>query len=188
MSRVEPLVLRAGDEQVLREWVRSSTISAGLAQRARILLLASEGNSNAEVARLVGVSLPTVRSWRSRYTSGGLAGGCRHARHGGHHFPPRQQRRRRRRARRAGHHRGHIGSASPPASPVARCRSTFRCAPSVAGDRATLPHRRVRGSRRGRPSVRRCERGDSPSRQLHPGLASGQVCRRRRRCRRAWRR
>ncbi len=73
MSRVELLVLRAGDEQLLREWVRSSTISAGLAQRARILLLASEGNSNAEVARLVGVSLPTVRSWRSRYTSGGLA-------------------------------------------------------------------------------------------------------------------
>ena len=73
MSLVEPLVLRAGDEQVLREWGRSSTISAGLAQPARILVLASEGERNAQVARLVGVSLPTVAAWRNRYASGGLA-------------------------------------------------------------------------------------------------------------------
>jgi len=72
MSRVERLVLRAGDEQVLREWTRSSAISAGLAQRARIVVLAAEGTSSAEVSRLVGVSLPTVRSWRVRYAMGGL--------------------------------------------------------------------------------------------------------------------
>ncbi len=40
MSRVESLVLRAGEEKVLREWTRASSGSAGLAQRARILLLA----------------------------------------------------------------------------------------------------------------------------------------------------
>jgi len=73
MSRVEPLVLRAGDEQRLREWTRSSTIPAGLAQRARIVLLAAEGVSSAEVGRLVGVSLPTVHSWRVRYATGGVA-------------------------------------------------------------------------------------------------------------------
>ena len=72
MSRVEPLVVRAGDEQKLREWTRSWTIPAGLAQRARIVLLAAEGTSSAEVSRRVGVSLPTVRSWRVRYASGGL--------------------------------------------------------------------------------------------------------------------
>src|SRR5450830_1185947 len=72
MSRVEPLVLQAGDEQVLREWMRASSIPAGLAQRARILLLAAEGHSNTEIGRLVGVSLPTVRLWRGRYTDGGL--------------------------------------------------------------------------------------------------------------------
>ena len=65
-------MLRAGDEQVLRGWGRSSTISAGLAQRARILVLAAEGYSNSEISRRVGVSLPTVRSWRNRYTTGGL--------------------------------------------------------------------------------------------------------------------
>ena len=73
MPRVEPLVLRAGDEQKLWEWTRSSTIPAGLAQRARMVLLAAEGASNAEVGRRVGVSLPTVHSWRVRYVTGGLA-------------------------------------------------------------------------------------------------------------------
>ncbi len=72
MSRVEPLKLRVGDERVLREWTRASSISAGSAQRARIVLLAAEGRSNVEVAALVGVSLPTVRSWRARYAGGGL--------------------------------------------------------------------------------------------------------------------
>ena len=42
MSRAELLVLRAGDERVLREWTRASSIAAGLAQRARIVLLAAE--------------------------------------------------------------------------------------------------------------------------------------------------
>jgi transposase len=74
MSRVEALALRAGDEETLRSWMRSSTVPAGLAQRARIVLLAAEGRSNTEIARLVGVSLPTVRSWRTRYRSGGIDG------------------------------------------------------------------------------------------------------------------
>src|SRR5660398_265254 len=74
MSRAELLVLRAGDEQVLREWTRASSIPAGLAQRGRILLLAAEGQSNTEIGRLVGVSLPTVRLWRGRYGEGGVEG------------------------------------------------------------------------------------------------------------------
>ena len=43
MSRVEQLVLRDEDEALLREWTRSSSISAGLAQRSRILLMAAQG-------------------------------------------------------------------------------------------------------------------------------------------------
>ena len=73
MSRVGALVLRAGDEQRLREWVWTTTIPAGLGQRVRIVLLAAEGSSSAEVGRLVGVSLPTVHSRRVRYATGGLA-------------------------------------------------------------------------------------------------------------------
>jgi transposase/DNA-binding transcriptional ArsR family regulator len=54
--------------------VRSSTIPAGLARRARIVLLAAEGLTNVEIARRVGVSLPTVTSWRARYGERGLGG------------------------------------------------------------------------------------------------------------------
>ncbi len=71
--RAKPLGLRDGDREELGRWLRSSTIRAGLAQRARIVLLAAEGESSVQVARLVGVSLPTVHTWRVRYTSGGLA-------------------------------------------------------------------------------------------------------------------
>ena len=45
-----------------------------MAVRARIVLLASQGTANAEIARLVGVSGPTVLAWRNRYLAGGLAG------------------------------------------------------------------------------------------------------------------
>ena len=68
------LVLREGDEEELRRWVRSSAVRAGLAQRARIVLLASEGMANTEIAERVGVARQSVLSWRSRYAQCGLAG------------------------------------------------------------------------------------------------------------------
>jgi transposase len=74
MSVAAPLVLRAGDESRLAALQRSPTVGAGLAQRARIVLLAADGVPNAEIARRVGVSRPTVISWRNRYTAGGVDG------------------------------------------------------------------------------------------------------------------
>jgi transposase len=53
--------------------VRSSTVEAGLAQRARIVLLAAQGVPNAEIARRVVVSRPTVIQWRNRYEAGGIS-------------------------------------------------------------------------------------------------------------------
>jgi len=47
---------------------------AAWAQRARIVLLAAEGVPNAEIGRRVGVSRPTVLSWRARYEQSGIAG------------------------------------------------------------------------------------------------------------------
>jgi transposase len=73
MSIAFALILRPGDEAKLTALVRSSTVEAGLAQRARIVLLAAEGVPNAEIGRRVGVSRPTVILWRSRYESGGIA-------------------------------------------------------------------------------------------------------------------
>ncbi|WUK77150.1 IS630 family transposase [Kribbella sp. NBC_00359] len=54
--------------------MRASSVRAGLAQRARIVLLASQGVSNTRIAELVGVSRPTVIGWRDRYAERGLAG------------------------------------------------------------------------------------------------------------------
>jgi transposase len=73
--RVAPaLAVGEDDRATLVSWTRSSGIMAGLAQRARIVLLASDGVANAEIATRLGVSRPTVRHWRSRYAGGGLAG------------------------------------------------------------------------------------------------------------------
>ncbi len=47
---------------------------AGLAQRARIVLLAAEGLSNTAIAEMVGMSRPTVIGWRERYQARGIAG------------------------------------------------------------------------------------------------------------------
>ena len=69
-----PLLLRDGDHEQLTRLVRASSARAGLAQRARIVLLASEGMLNADIAERVGVSRPTVNRWRARYADAGVAG------------------------------------------------------------------------------------------------------------------
>ena len=68
------LGLRAGDREELERLTRSSSVRAGLAQRARIVLLAADGVSNTWIAEVVGVSRPTVLGWRARYAARGLAG------------------------------------------------------------------------------------------------------------------
>jgi len=74
VSVAAPIVLRPGDESKLRAVLRCSTAGAGVAQRARIVLLAAEGVSNAEIGRRVGVSRPTVLTWRGRYEQSGIGG------------------------------------------------------------------------------------------------------------------
>jgi DNA invertase Pin-like site-specific DNA recombinase len=73
MSVAAPLVLREGDRSRLEALTRASLIRAGLALRARIVLLAADGLPNAEIARQTGISRPTVVDWRARYDAGGMA-------------------------------------------------------------------------------------------------------------------
>jgi transposase len=74
MPRVaSALVLRDGDQARLSALTRSWTVQAGLAARARIVLLAAEGLPNTEIARRAGVTRQTVISWRGRYEAGGIA-------------------------------------------------------------------------------------------------------------------
>src|SRR6516164_9252466 len=57
------------DREVLASWVRSPSIRAGLAQRARIVLLAADGLGTNEIARRAGVSKPTVILWKKRHAA-----------------------------------------------------------------------------------------------------------------------
>jgi transposase len=72
MSVAAPLVLREGDRSRLELLTRSSSVQAGIASRARIVLLAAEGLPNAEIARRTRTSRPTVIGWRDRYETGGI--------------------------------------------------------------------------------------------------------------------
>src|SRR5262249_16764130 len=55
-------------------WTRASTLRAGLAQRARIVLLAADGVSNTEIAARVGVAGRAVVSGRAGFAGRGGAG------------------------------------------------------------------------------------------------------------------
>jgi transposase len=68
------LVLRDGDRDALEGWLRSRSVSAGLAKRARMVLLAADGVGNREIAQRVGASPTTVIQWRARYDERGVAG------------------------------------------------------------------------------------------------------------------
>jgi transposase len=70
----QPLGLRPGDREILTGWTRASSVRAGLASRARIVLLAADGTPNVRIAELVRVSRPTVNLWRNRYRESGVRG------------------------------------------------------------------------------------------------------------------
>ena len=62
------------DREVLASWVRSPSIRAGLAQRARIVLLAADGIGTNEIVRRTGASKPAVILWKKRYAAEGIGG------------------------------------------------------------------------------------------------------------------
>ena len=72
--RLPPLKLRPGDRSVLESWVRSGTVEARVAKRARIVLLAADGVSNRDIGTLVDLHYNQVGLWRTRYGEFGLAG------------------------------------------------------------------------------------------------------------------
>src|SRR5947209_17603697 len=75
MSRAAaPLAISDGQREVLETLVRSHSAAHRLVQRAQVLLLAGDGVSNSEISEVVGLSRPTVLSWRSQFEKDGLVG------------------------------------------------------------------------------------------------------------------
>jgi hypothetical protein len=58
----------------LESWTRSSTISAGPRERAKIVLAIADGLVVSGTARALGVSRPTVIKWRDRFAAAGVGG------------------------------------------------------------------------------------------------------------------
>ena len=61
------------ERATLEGLTRRTTVAVGLARRARIVLLASEGVPLERIARQLGVDRNGVRTWVDRYRVGGLA-------------------------------------------------------------------------------------------------------------------
>jgi transposase len=74
MSSPYVITLTPLDESVLRSRARSSTAAHRDVVRARIVLAAAEGATNAGIAAEVGVHVDTVRKWRRRFLTAGLPG------------------------------------------------------------------------------------------------------------------
>ena len=68
------LPLPAADRLVLERWHRSTTIAAGLAKRARMLLLIADGLPLSQVATRVGIGRHKLYLWLRRYQAQGLQG------------------------------------------------------------------------------------------------------------------
>jgi hypothetical protein len=66
--------LTHGDREELLSWTRSPSLKAGLAQRARVVLLAADGVGTGEIVRRVGLSKPAVIGWKRRFAAEGIAG------------------------------------------------------------------------------------------------------------------
>jgi putative transposase len=63
------LTLSEEEHKRLEALVHRHTTPQQLAKRGRMILLAADGKRNAEIARELGVSVDTVRSWRGRWIS-----------------------------------------------------------------------------------------------------------------------
>src|SRR5688500_17223011 len=74
MSLTWGVELPARDREVLTSWTRSPSVRAGLAQRARVVLLAAEGVGTNESVHRVGLSKPGVVGWKRRYAAEGVSG------------------------------------------------------------------------------------------------------------------
>jgi transposase-like protein/transposase len=68
------LAVSESEAETLRALTRAGTTEQRKAMRARIVLRAAQGAANVEVARELGVSIPTVLLWRRRFKERGLAG------------------------------------------------------------------------------------------------------------------
>ncbi len=74
MRRAVSIVLTDVERQTMQSWARSRTFPARLVTRAKIVLLAGEGEQNKDIAVKLGMDRGVVARWRNRFAEDRLDG------------------------------------------------------------------------------------------------------------------
>jgi transposase len=76
LTHAARLEIRLTDEEkaILQQWSRSRSTEARLVERAQIVLMASDGVENKDIAGELGITRATVSRWRNRFAERGIAG------------------------------------------------------------------------------------------------------------------
>ena len=74
MRIAQNIELCAGEKDRLEQLSRGRRVSVRLAERATIVLLAANGNTNEEIGQTLGITRQKAGRWRMRYAEHGLAG------------------------------------------------------------------------------------------------------------------
>ena len=72
-SATMDLRLTADDRRILTDMLRATTIAAGLARRARVILALADGQSYAAISAAYAVTDAYIARWKQRVVAGGLA-------------------------------------------------------------------------------------------------------------------
>jgi transposase len=87
--------LTPAERQTLLVWQQATTVSAGVARRARMIVLRADGRTITDIAATVGIGRRFVYKWVQRFLQEGLAGLAdkpgRGARRVPHHHPVSEQ-------------------------------------------------------------------------------------------------
>ena len=65
------LDLPSEERQLLQSWINAGNTPQKVVFRARVIVMASEGHANRDIARTLGTSRPTVLLWRQRFAAEG---------------------------------------------------------------------------------------------------------------------
>jgi transposase len=74
MRKAAGIELGSDERKQLEEWSRSRKIPLRVVQRAQVVLMASDGIQNKEIAVKLGMSRPTVQLWRERFLAKRVSG------------------------------------------------------------------------------------------------------------------
>jgi transposase len=67
-----PLTMTDEQRRTIEAWHRASNTPQGIALRAKIVLLATDGAANNRIATELGINRSTVILWRKRFQAGGV--------------------------------------------------------------------------------------------------------------------